>query len=206
MTGAENEPSWKPIVDAVRRYYSFLSNDLGAIPSDCIVDAPGEGWPEISKSSLAGLEKTDAVIELLRHLPYINTSTNDNTQIAFSTSAIDYRAIGNYKVFEGQRSRFLPAGDKEFPPHVVVLTEEGEDYHGSLLLLDVENGKMLNIPGDRSEINSQCFVQAQPLITNLEGPERQAYLNQEQYQKSGDGQKPNLWQSCWRRGNRNFVL
>lgn len=141
MTSTENEPSWKPFVDAVRQYYTFLSDDLGAIPSECVVDAPEGGWPEISQSSLAGLEKTDAVIELLRHLPYINTSNNHNTQIAFSTSAIDYRAIGNYKVPRGQRSRFLPAGNEEFPPHVVVLTEEGEDYHGSLLLLDSENGE-----------------------------------------------------------------
>jgi hypothetical protein len=140
MTSTEHEPSWKPFVDAVRQYYTFLSDDLGAIPTECVVDAPEGGWPEISQSSLAGLEKTDAVIELLRHLPYINTSNNHNTQIAFSTSAIDYRAIGNYKVHEGQRSRFLPAGDKDFPPHVVVLTEEGEEYYGSLLLLDTESG------------------------------------------------------------------
>jgi hypothetical protein len=141
MTMIGNETSWKSIVEAVRLYYAFLSDHLGAIPSDCIVDAPEGGWPEITQSSLVGLEKTDAVIELLRHLPYMNTSNNHNTQIAFSTSAIDYRAIGNYKVPKGQRSRFPPAGDKEFPPHVVVLTEEGEDYHGSLLLLDLENGK-----------------------------------------------------------------
>lgn len=141
MTMVENELPWKPIVEAVRQYYAFLTDDLGAIPSECVVDAPEGGWPGITQSSLAGLEKIDAVIELLRHLPYINTSNNHNTQIAFSTSAIDYRAIVDYKIHKGQRFQFLPAGDKDFPPHVVALTEEGEDYHGSLLLLDLENGR-----------------------------------------------------------------
>ncbi|KAH0160412.1 hypothetical protein KCU67_g6737, partial [Aureobasidium melanogenum] len=84
------------------------------------------------------LEKTEAVIELLRHLPYIEPSEDYNTQVAFGTSAIDYREIGEYKVAEGKGSQFIPAGNEEFPPDVVVLTDEGEDYYGSLLLLDTK--------------------------------------------------------------------
>ncbi|KAI4853926.1 hypothetical protein E4T44_00545 [Aureobasidium sp. EXF-8845] len=34
----------------------------------------------------------------------------------------------------------MPAGDGGFPPYMVVLTEEEEDYYGSLLLVDMENG------------------------------------------------------------------
>jgi len=138
----DNTPgaSWKPVVEAVRDYYAFLANDLGAIPSECVVDAPEEGWPSITQSSLAGLEKTDTVIELLRHLPYIAVSNTHNTQIAFSTMAVDYREFGKCGVAKGTRNQFYPVGSEEFPPHVVVLTEEGEDYYGSLLLLDVENG------------------------------------------------------------------
>jgi hypothetical protein len=140
MTELSDGDSWKPIVKAVRDYYDFLASDLGAIPSDCVVDAPEGGWPDITQSSLAGLEKTDAVIELLRHLPYIGYSHTVNTKVAFSTIAIDYREYGKHGVAEGKRSRFLPVGDEEFPPHVVVLTEEDEDYYGSLLLIDTQNG------------------------------------------------------------------
>lgn len=139
MNDNRAEAPWKSVVDAVRTYYAFLANDLGAIPSECIIDAPEDGWSSITQSSLAGLEKTDKVIEILRHLPYIDNSNSHNTQIAFSTIAIDYREIGKYGVAKGTRSQFYPVGSKEFPPHVVVLTEEGEDYYGSLLLLDVEN-------------------------------------------------------------------
>ncbi|KAH0009669.1 hypothetical protein KCU78_g10618, partial [Aureobasidium melanogenum] len=138
MAGNSNELSQKPAVDAVRKYYHFLANDLGAIPRNCIVEPPEEGWPTITQDSLAGLEKTEAVIELLRHLPYIEPSEDYNTQVAFGTSAIDYREIGEYKVAEGKGSQFIPAGNEEFPPDVVVLTDEGEDYYGSLLLLDTK--------------------------------------------------------------------
>ncbi|KAG9594683.1 hypothetical protein KCU77_g3343, partial [Aureobasidium melanogenum] len=140
MAGNSNEPSRKPAVDAVRKYYYFLANDLGAISRNCIVEPPEEGWPSITQDSLAGLEKTEAVIELLRHLPYIEPSEDYNTQVAFSTSAIDYRAIGEYKVAEGKGIQFIPAGNKEFPPDMMVLTDEGEDYYGSLLLLDTKRG------------------------------------------------------------------
>jgi hypothetical protein len=143
MARSNSETSWKLIVEAVRDYYDFLADDLGAIPSDCIVDAPEGGWPSITQSSLAGLEKTDAVIELLQHLPYIIYSHVVNTQIAFSTIAIDYREFGKHGVAEGTRSQFLPVGDEEFPSHVVVLTEEDEDYYGSLLLIDTQNGRCL---------------------------------------------------------------
>jgi hypothetical protein len=140
MNSISDKTSWKPIVEAVRGYYTFLAEGLGAIPSDCIVDAPEGGWPNITESSLAGLEKTNAVIELLRHLPYIEISSDHNTQIAFSTIAINYNEYGKYGVAEGTRSEFMPAGNGEFPPHVVVLTEEEEDHYGSLLLIDTKNG------------------------------------------------------------------
>ncbi|CAD0111528.1 unnamed protein product, partial [Aureobasidium uvarum] len=140
MASNSNGHSWKCAVDALRQYYAFLANDLGAIPSTCIVEPPVEGWPTITQTSLAGLEKTDTVIEFLRHLPYIESSGEYNTQIGFSTCAVDYRAYGKYMVAKGERSRFYPVGSEDFPPNVVVLTEEGEDYYGSLLLVDVEKG------------------------------------------------------------------
>jgi len=140
MNDHKPEAPWKLVVDALRDHYTFLVNDLGAIPPDCVVDAPEDGWPSITQSSLAGLVKSDKVIEPLRHLPYIDTSKTYNTQITFSTIAMDYREFGKYGVAKGTRSQFYPVGSEEFPPHVVVLTGEGEGYYGSLLLLDVENG------------------------------------------------------------------
>jgi hypothetical protein len=127
-------------VKAVRKYYHFLANNLGAIPPECIVEPPEGGWPNIDQESLAGLEKTDTVIELLRHLPYIERSDEFNTDVAFSTRAIDYRELATFKIARGERHHYIPEGNVEYPPHVVVLTEEGEEHYGSVLLFDTEEG------------------------------------------------------------------
>lgn len=140
MSDRATQSSWKPAVNAIRKYYTFLAQDLGGIPAECIVEPPETGWPSITRDSLAGLEKADAVIELLRHLPYIERSKDYNTQIAFNTSAIDYREIGAHKVGRGERWKWIPLGNKEFPPHVVVLTHEDDGYYGSLLLFNTEEG------------------------------------------------------------------
>ncbi|SMQ48444.1 unnamed protein product [Zymoseptoria tritici ST99CH_3D1] len=133
-------PSWKPIVDAVRDYYIFLAADLGALPADCIFEPPVGGWPSITQASLAGLEKTDPVIDVLRHLPYIKSSDSRNTDIAFNTRAIDYRKIAAHKVAPGTRWEWLHLGNEDFPPHVFLLTDEGGDYYGSLVVVDTERG------------------------------------------------------------------
>lgn len=136
------EPDWESTADAIRRYYTFLAEDLGAIPSDSIVEPPEEGWPSITHDALAGLEKTDAVIDLLRHIPYIEPSEDYNTRIAYSTDAVDYRQVAEYRVAPGTRHKFIDIGSEDYPPSVVVLAEESVDAddYGSLLLFDTETG------------------------------------------------------------------
>ncbi|TQV93182.1 hypothetical protein IF1G_07760 [Cordyceps javanica] len=137
MSGSSSDgPSWKPAVDAVRKYYNFLVEELGAIPADCVEHAPEEGWPSISEGSLAGLEKTKEVVDVLRHLPYIKYCHGFNVQIAFGTEALDYRGA---EVAVGDRSRWIPHGSLEFPPHVVVLTaDDSPGSYGSQILLDTK--------------------------------------------------------------------
>lgn len=139
MSGSTVEPSWKPAVDAVRKYYNFLVEELGAIPADCVEYPPEEGWSSISEASLAGLEKTKQVVDVLRHLPYIKYSSGSNVQIAFATEALDYRGA---EVAVGDRNRWIPHGNLEFPPHVVVLTaDDGPGSYGSQVLLDTEKSE-----------------------------------------------------------------
>lgn len=151
MSGSTGEPPWKPAVDAVRKYYNFLVEELGAIPADCVEYPPEEGWPTISEESLAGLEKTKKVVDVLRHLPYIKYCSGFNVQIAFATEALDYR---DAEVAVGDRNRWIPHGSLEFPPHVVVLTADGSGYYGSQVLLDTEK--------------SECFiVNFVPVLPNI---------------------------------------
>ncbi|SMY22140.1 unnamed protein product [Zymoseptoria tritici ST99CH_1A5] len=117
-------PFWKPIVDAT------VSSNL---PSR-------RRLAQYHPASLAGLEKTDAVIDVLRHLPYIEGSDSLNTDIASNTRAIDYRKIAEHRVAPGTRWEWLHLGNKYFPPHVLLLTDEGDDYYGSLVVVDIERG------------------------------------------------------------------
>ncbi|CEJ80162.1 hypothetical protein VHEMI00365 [[Torrubiella] hemipterigena] len=136
MGGSPDEPPWKPAVDAVYKYYNFLVEELEAIPEDCVEYPPEEGWPNITEESLAGLQKKKQVVDVLRHLPYIKYSNEFNVQIAFGTEALDYRGV---KIAVGDRNRWIPHGDPEFPPHVVVLTSDrSAGSYGSQVLLDTE--------------------------------------------------------------------
>lgn len=59
-------------IDVVTSFYQFLQKLPFLEPSD-IFYPPPEGWPHITQESFACLNKTYDVIELLRHLPYIDS-------------------------------------------------------------------------------------------------------------------------------------
>lgn len=127
-------------VKAVRSYYTFLAAKLGAIRPSCIIEPPVGGWPNITTASLASLEKTDEVVDLLRHLPYIkgDSGVEWNEKIAPKTEAFQY---GGASVMppNGIASDGWPPGAGEIPAHVAVLTM-GARY-GSWLLLDTMEGQ-----------------------------------------------------------------
>jgi hypothetical protein len=127
-------------VKAVRSYYTFLAARLGAIRPSCIMEPPLGGWPSITTASLAHLKKTDAVVELLRHLPYIKGDPKGewNEKIAPETDAFRYEDAGNMPS-NGTASDMWPPGAGEIPAHVAVLMM-GARY-GSWLLLDTVEGQ-----------------------------------------------------------------
>lgn len=76
------------IVAAVTDFYQFLTT-LPYVEPDDILYPPPEGWPQITKDRLAFLNKTNEVIELLRHLPYLDSSRGE--WIVFPwTNSCDY--------------------------------------------------------------------------------------------------------------------
>lgn len=127
-------------VRAVRSYYTFLAAKLGAIRPFCIIEPPVGGWRNITAASLAPLEKTDEVVELLRHLPYIkgDSEVEWNEKIAPETDALQYGGAGAVPP-NGIASDMWPPGAGEIPAHVAVLTM-GARY-GSWLLLDTVEGE-----------------------------------------------------------------
>jgi hypothetical protein len=76
-------------VAVIRDYYDFLSNMF--MPPSFIIEPPQGGWPNITQETCPGLEKTDRVVDLLRHLPYIACRPYSNhPQGLPSSSFIDW--------------------------------------------------------------------------------------------------------------------
>lgn len=111
-------------------YYQFLTKMPFLEPSD-ILYPPPEGWPQITKERLA--KKSDEVIELLRHLPYVD-SRREVWQIMPDSRPCDYvnKHPKDYKPYT--------PGDFEFPPWVINLTFGGR-YGKSLF--DTTDGMAL---------------------------------------------------------------
>lgn len=127
-------------VKAVRSYYTFLAARLGAIRPSCIIEPPVSGLPNITTASLASLEKTDEVVELLRCLPYVKGDSKGhwNGRIAPETDAFQYGGP-DITPSNGNASDMWPPRAGEIPAHVAVLTM-GARY-GSWLLLDTIEGQ-----------------------------------------------------------------
>jgi hypothetical protein len=127
-------------VATVTAFYEFLTR-LPRLPVSQIRRAPAEGWPELSGAYLAPLGKSPAVLDLLRHLPYIANDGNGCAQIAPWTQVISYSERTVKWVFDTGKVKGLlePVGAGTIPDHVAVLTEGGR--YGSWLLLDTKAGK-----------------------------------------------------------------
>ncbi|RYO95889.1 hypothetical protein DL764_007576 [Monosporascus ibericus] len=129
-------------VAAVRDYYDFLTK-MYLSESD-IIEPPVGGWPNI-KPYLECMGKTDEVLSLLCHLPYIREpSYEDRLQGAPSCSFADWQKQGqeaSLRQVDGETLRLLSerAGIiDDVPPHVVGLTWGGRNIE--VILLDTKLG------------------------------------------------------------------
>lgn len=124
-------------VETITSFYNFLAT-FPYFPPSTIQTPPPQGWPESDKEHLRKLGKTDGVVDLLSHLPYIDSR---DWHVGYDTQPLDYTgphvkgALDHG--FTLERALLTPQHEK-IPEHVVALTY-GEKY-GTWLLLDTENG------------------------------------------------------------------
>ncbi|GAB1317775.1 Alpha beta hydrolase fold protein [Madurella fahalii] len=131
-------------VAAVIDYFEFLAKMY--IKESDILRPPEGGWPEITPDRFRDLGKTDEVILLLRHLPYL-ASTADGWNADAGPSGChfywwleDARSLGSHGLdvetmkMMTQGSHYSEAG--MIPPHVVGLVSSKWDF----FLLDTELG------------------------------------------------------------------
>lgn len=128
-------------VAAVRDYYNFLVKMY--LGESNIIEPPEGGWPNLTIESLQDLGKTDEVISLLRHLPYIR-APRENAQGAPWCYFADWESDGlalSLGRISGDALKVM-SEDASFyenvPAHVIGLTSGGRD--NPVFLLDTELG------------------------------------------------------------------
>jgi hypothetical protein len=120
-------------VAAVRDYYRFLVKIY--LDSECVHEPPEGGWPDITTENLKNLNKTDAVVSLLRNLPYISASGGVEVEGPLGIQFADWRDFAHYmatksEYHDGKIVRIEtedPQLWNEVPPHVFGLSHGGRD-------------------------------------------------------------------------------
>ena len=135
---------------AIRDYYAFVTK-MFANPSS-IVEPPQGGWPDITQETMRGLGKTEKVIELLRHLPYIESKPYSNHAAGFpGASFIDWTRVARelqtgeahpeneLLMSEGYEDRF----ERKIPAYFIGLVHGGymlNNEEPDVILLDTKSG------------------------------------------------------------------
>ncbi|PVH83224.1 hypothetical protein DL98DRAFT_585933 [Cadophora sp. DSE1049] len=128
-------------IAAVRDYFEFLCQ-MYMDESD-VVEPPADGWPSITVDNLQDLDKSEEVVSLLRHLPYIRPERLDTEAAPFckfanwdsdATYLSTPRATAEYLKLASEGDEFY----EESPPHVIGLTSGGRD--NPVFVLDTELG------------------------------------------------------------------
>lgn len=93
-------------------------------------EPPSAGWETVDSAALRELGKSEAVIELLRHLPYLEAAGRyDKLLVQYETVAIAYT----------KSPSTLMEQVNPLPGNCVYVTE-GVDREGYSLILDIEKG------------------------------------------------------------------
>ncbi|KAI5920303.1 hypothetical protein F4810DRAFT_440493 [Camillea tinctor] len=133
-------------ITAVRDYYEFLTKVY--LKESQIIEPPEGGWPSIvnaDPSVLESLGKTDEVISLLAHLPYLRHpgNWNDDAHGAAEGYFADWQGLFLHLATGRSTTENIRGYTEEHltevvPPHVVGLSGGGLD--NPLILLDTKLG------------------------------------------------------------------
>lgn len=80
------------VIASVTEFYEFLTTHLHFYPSE-VKTPPPSGWPQITPKRFTFLQKSDTVINLLRHLPYLPGGNEADKWIYDHTSCLDYTEV-----------------------------------------------------------------------------------------------------------------
>jgi hypothetical protein len=117
------------ITDALTAFYKQVVKHPH-LDDAALETPPISGWETVDSDALRELGKSEEVIELLRHLPYLEADGRyEKLLVQYETVAIAYT----------QHPSTLMEEVNPLPSNCVYLTE-GVDREGYSLILDVEKG------------------------------------------------------------------
>lgn len=121
--------SHSEIADALTAFYKQVIKHPH-LDDAALKTPPSSGWDDIDSDALRELGKNEAVIELLKRLPYLEANGRyEKLLVQYETVAIAYT----------QHPSALMEEVNPLPESCVYLTE-GVDREGYSLILDVEKG------------------------------------------------------------------
>lgn len=160
------ENSQEETIVAVRDYCTFLTTMY--LPESCIMEPPPGGWPDITAETMKGLDKSDQVAQLLRHLPYMRAINGWTPHGAPWTTFANWQASIRSKVArlgDMEDLRVCSEGDPKYEninSNVIGLTMGGRD--NPIFLLDTELGITLwpECPREVSDQAAENLVEDDP--------------------------------------------
>lgn len=141
-------------IDAILDFYRFLT-DIPYIPPEKLMIPSGiGGWDGVKAEELAKRGKTDEVIDLLSHLPYLDQELyGDHWTLAYNTLHINYAKGELYSYFIEKDQAILP-----LPGHIIWLSE-GFERAGYYLLLNTQTWDIIEytLLGESIEVDYETY-------------------------------------------------
>jgi hypothetical protein len=150
-------------ISSILSFYRLLTQ-LPYIPSDKLMLPPPTGWPistettkegsGIKATELRARGKTETVIDVLRHLPYLDQELyREHWTLADNTLHINYARGQLYADYLERDTALLP-----LPGHIIWLTE-GFERAGVYLLLNTETWEIIEytLLGESIEIDYDAY-------------------------------------------------
>jgi hypothetical protein len=134
-------------VAAFRDYYNFLVKMY--LKESEIMEPPEGGWPDITPERFRGFGKTDKVISLMRHLPYMrqyNRDSQTQTQVAPLSYFTNWAEVASSLIRGHRKDEDLKSIGEGFeyeddiPSHVFGFVDAIREEEPPLFFIDTELG------------------------------------------------------------------
>lgn len=157
---ASAESSYSPgeVIAAIQDFYELLIK-LPYIEPNALVLPPTEGWSGVNAQQLRDRGKTEEVIDLLRHLPYLRApAPGKRWMIGPDTIVITYC---DGEVYDEINDSLQPV-----PGHCIWLTDY-ESRDGTSLLFDTHTGAYMSLATSCLSTDPSNCLALDRLIDNL---------------------------------------